>query len=74
MSKRITITLSDDDYSELVRLASFYELPVATFAGDALAGTVHATVRLLDLASELAENAEKYARASLMASDPIGTA
>lgn len=75
MSKRISITLSDDEYTALVRLASYYELPVATFAGDALANTVHATVNLLNLVSQIAEGTEQYARAHyLMASDPVGRA
>ena len=75
MSKRISITLSDDEYAALVRLAAHCELPVSTLAGDMLANTVHATVNLLNLVGQIADDAEQYARAHyLMASDPVGRA
>jgi len=75
MSKRISITLSDDEYAALVRLASHCELPVSTLAGDMLANTVSATIHLLHLVGQAAADPEQFARAHyLMASEPAGTA
>ena len=75
MSKRISITLSDDEYAALVRLAEHCELPVSTLAGEMLANTVHATINLLNLVSQIADDPKQYARAHyLMASDPVGSA
>jgi len=41
MSKRITITLNEEEHANLIQLAELFGHPPATVAGDMLAQTMH---------------------------------
>ena len=69
MSKRVTITLSDEEHAELIHLSELFGHPPATVAGDMLSQAMHDHLCGCGGGSETMERIQY-----LMAVPPIGTA
>ena len=76
MSKRITITLTDDEYIRLVRLTAGCEMPLATVAAEMLVNSVDAAFNLLDMVyGQPVDDSEQFSNVHyLRAADPLGSA
>jgi len=76
MSKRITLTLSDEEYTRLVRLTAGCEMPLATVAAEMLVNSVDAAFNLLDMVyGHPVDDSEQFSNVHyLMGTDPLGNA
>ena len=53
MTKRISLTLTDEEYSLLVQAAEYYEQPIASLAGDMLVQHLHDWDSCMECEAEL---------------------
>jgi predicted DNA-binding protein len=59
-SRRITITLTPEEYARLTQVAKATGWPIATFAADALAGAVDAELEAMASEAELTDELNRW--------------